>query len=96
MSKDQLWETTQWIPKSRILKRISITDALEAEAMFTVLMGRQGRTETRFYTGETQSMSRILTFRHHTKIGHNTLSCGKKHLILRYKKPRKYGLKYGK
>lgn len=38
MTKDQLWETTM-DPARRILKRITITDALEAEAMFTVLMG---------------------------------------------------------
>jgi len=38
MTKDQLWETTM-DPARRVLKRITITDALEAEAMFTILMG---------------------------------------------------------
>ncbi|OGO88345.1 MAG: DNA gyrase subunit B [Clostridiales bacterium GWF2_36_10] len=38
MDKEQLWETTM-DPARRILKRITITDAYEADALFSVLMG---------------------------------------------------------
>ena len=38
MDADQLWETTM-DPKRRILKRVNIDDAVEADSVFSMLMG---------------------------------------------------------
>lgn len=40
MNADQLWETTM-NPENRVLKHISIADAEEADAVFTMLMGEE-------------------------------------------------------
>ena len=44
MNPEQLWETTM-NPKNRILKKIELEDNIEAEDMFTILMG--GKVEPR-------------------------------------------------
>ena len=40
MNADELWETTM-NPETRVLKRIELTDAIEADEVFTVLMGEK-------------------------------------------------------
>ncbi|MEA3454383.1 MAG: DNA topoisomerase IV subunit B, partial [Candidatus Caldatribacteriota bacterium] len=40
MNPEQLWETTM-NPENRVLKRIELEDNIEAEDMFTILMGNK-------------------------------------------------------
>ncbi|MFA6099324.1 MAG: DNA topoisomerase (ATP-hydrolyzing) subunit B [Patescibacteria group bacterium] len=47
MNADQLWETTM-NPKTRIMKKITITDAAEADETFDILMGVEVAPRKRF------------------------------------------------
>lgn len=47
MNPDQLWETTM-NPENRVLKKIEIEDAAEADSVFTMLMGEEVPPRKRF------------------------------------------------
>ena len=57
MNPEQLWETTM-NPKNRILKKISIEDAEEADAVFTMLMGDEVPPRKEFIQGNA-TMARL-------------------------------------
>ncbi|MCL5100929.1 MAG: type IIA DNA topoisomerase subunit B [Candidatus Marsarchaeota archaeon] len=47
MNPEQLWETTM-DPKNRILKKVSITDAMHTDELFTILMGMDVQKRRKF------------------------------------------------
>ena len=50
MNPTQLWETTM-NPKTRVLKKITIEDAVEADSIFTILMGDEVPPRRNFIKG---------------------------------------------
>ena len=58
MDKEQLWETTM-DPERRILKRITIEDALEADAIFSVLMGDKVEPRREFIEANAKYVSNL-------------------------------------
>jgi DNA gyrase subunit B len=49
MNAEELWETTM-NPEARVLKSISIEDAEDADATFTMLMGEEVPPRKKFIT----------------------------------------------
>ena len=47
MNPEQLWETTM-DPNNRLLKRVNISDAAEADRIFSMLMGEDVDPRRRF------------------------------------------------
>jgi DNA gyrase subunit B len=58
MNPDQLWDTTM-DPEKRIIKRITIEDALVADELFTVLMGSEVAPRKEFITQYAKEVKNI-------------------------------------
>ncbi|MFT4310821.1 MAG: DNA topoisomerase IV subunit B, partial [Candidatus Woesearchaeota archaeon] len=58
MNPDQLWETTM-DPQQRTLVKVAIEDAVEADKMFTVLMGDEIEARRAFIQDNAQYVSNL-------------------------------------
>ncbi|MFH1193871.1 MAG: DNA topoisomerase (ATP-hydrolyzing) subunit B [bacterium] len=58
MNPEQLWETTM-NPANRVLKRVAIEDAKEAEEVFTILMGDEVLPRKRFIQTHAKSVKNL-------------------------------------
>jgi DNA gyrase subunit B len=58
MNADQLWETTM-NPQSRTLLRAEIEDGVEADAIFTMLMGEKVAPRKSFIMSEARKVQNL-------------------------------------
>ena len=61
MSKEQLWDTTM-SPATRTLKRVSMSDAVEADKMFSLLMGENPELRRQFITENAAMVDKADTY----------------------------------